>query len=251
MALLEIRGVAKSFGGIQAVDGITCEFVEGRITGLIGPNGAGKTTLFNLVTGFLPVDRGTVRYRGKAITGLPPYQIAHLGIARSFQELRIFAKMTVLDNVMLARQHQAGENILLALFGFGKVRAEEKQNREKAMGYLEFVRLADKAHELAENLAYAEQKLLALARLLATEADLLLLDEPTSGLDLNTVSEMISLVRDLISRGKTICIIEHNLDVMKDLSDWIVFLDQGRAVATGSPSDIMSDRKLAEIYFGT
>jgi ABC-type branched-subunit amino acid transport system ATPase component len=251
MALLEISGVAKRFGGILAVDGISCELAEGRITGLIGPNGAGKTTLFNLVTGFLPVDRGAVRYRGREITGLPPYQIANLGIARSFQDLRVFARMTVVDNVMLARQRQPGENIALALFGFGRVSAQEKLNRERVMDYLEFVRLADKAHELAENLSYAEQKLLVIARLLATEADLLLLDEPTSGLDPNTVGEMIELVRGLITRGKTVCIIEHNLDVVKDLSDWIVFLDQGQAVAAGRPEDIMSDRKLAEIYFGT
>jgi len=251
MPLLEIRDVAKHFGGISAVDGISCEFAEGQITGLIGPNGAGKTTLFNLVTGFLPMDRGSVRYRDHLITGLPPYRIASMGIARSFQDLRIFAQMTVLDNVMLARQHQAGENILLALFGFGKLAAEERVNRAKAMEYLEFVKLADKAQELAENLSYAEQKLLVIARLLATEANLLLLDEPTSGLDPQTVGKMIALVRDLTTRGKTICIIEHNLDVVQDLCDWIVFLDQGRVVATGRPAEIVGDRKLAEIYFGT
>ena len=124
--------------------------------------------------------------------------------------------MTVLENVMLACQHQPGENIVFALLGVGGAGAKEKQNREKVMSYLEFCKLADKADELAENLAYAEQKLLVIARLLATEADLLLLDEPTSGLDLNTVGDMIALVKNLITRGKTICIIEHNLDVMKD-----------------------------------
>jgi branched-chain amino acid transport system permease protein len=251
MALLEIRDVAKRFGGICAVDGLTCEFADGQITGLIGPNGAGKTTLFNLVTGFLPVDQGTVRYRSRLITGLPPYRIASLGIARSFQDLRIFSKMTVLDNVMVARQRQPAENAMVALFAVGKVGSHERQNRERALAHLEFVKLVDKAHELAENLAYAEQKLLVIARLLATEADLLLLDEPTSGLDPNTVTKMIGLIKDLVRHGKTICIIEHNLDVVKDLCDWIVFMDQGRAVTSGRPDEIMKDRNLAEIYFGT
>jgi branched-chain amino acid transport system permease protein len=248
--LLEVRGATKHFGGIRALSNLSLALPEGTITGLIGPNGAGKTTAFNVITGFLPPDAGTVRYRGQKITGLPPYRVARLGIARSFQDLRLFQRMTVLDNVLVARPGQAGERIGAALVGGRGLRRAEAADLDAAMAYLEFVQLLPKADEIAENLAYAEQKLLALARLLATEADLLLLDEPTSGLAPTTVEAMLELVRQLPARGKTVCIIEHNLDVIKGLSDRVVFLDGGEAIAEGRPEAIMADAKLADIYFG-
>lgn len=247
---LDVRDVSKHFGGIRAVDRLSFCLAQGRSTSLIGPNGAGKTTVFNLVTGFLPCDTGEVWFKGGRISGLPPHRISRLGIARSFQDLRLFPRMSVLDTVLLARKAQSGENLFHAFFNPVRVAGEERENREAVMAYLEFVGLADRARVLAEDLSFAEQKLLVMARLLATEAECLLLDEPMSGLDLASVRKMCGMVRELVERGKTVCLIEHNLDIVKEASDWIVFLDQGQAVATGSPEEILKNRKLAEIYFG-
>jgi branched-chain amino acid transport system ATP-binding protein/branched-chain amino acid transport system permease protein len=249
-ALLDVRAVTKHFGGISALANLSLALPEGTITGLIGPNGAGKTTAFNVITGFLTPDTGTVHYRGRDITGLVPYRIARLGIARSFQDLRLFQKMTVLDNVLVARPGQAGERLAAAIAGGRAVARDEARNLDAALGYLEFVQLAARRDEIAENLSYAEQKLLAIARLLATEADVILLDEPTSGLAPTTVQAMLDLIRRLPAGGRTVCIIEHNLDVIKGLSDRVVFLDGGEAIATGAPADILGDARLAEIYFG-
>jgi ABC-type branched-subunit amino acid transport system permease subunit/ABC-type branched-subunit amino acid transport system ATPase component len=248
--VLELSGVTKQFGGIRALSNLSLALPEGTITGLIGPNGAGKTTAFNVITGFLPPDTGTVRYRGRDITGLPPYRVARLGIARSFQDLRLFQRMTVLDNVLVARPSPLGESAARAIAGGAAVRRAEARDLDAALASLEFVELADKAGEVAENLSYAEQKLLALARLLATEADVLLLDEPTSGLAPTTVDAMLDIVRRLPERGKTVCIIEHNLDVIRGVSDRVAFLDGGEAIAAGSPEAIMADPRLADLYFG-
>lgn len=249
-ALLELTRVSKHFGGIQAVRDLTFRLLPGRVTGLVGPNGAGKTTMFNLVTGFLPADSGLIRYRDHDITNWPPYQISRVGIARSFQDVRIFPRMSVLDNVMVAAQEQAGERVMQATLGFRRVVREERLNRERSLGYLEFVGLAGKARVFAQSLSYSEQKLLALARMLATEADCLLLDEPMAGLDPGTRHRINQLIRELVPRGKTICLIEHNLDVVQEACEWLVFLDQGQVVAEGLPSDIVGDPALAEIYFG-
>jgi ABC-type branched-subunit amino acid transport system ATPase component len=248
--LLEVRGLTKSFGGIRALSNLSLALSQGTITGLIGPNGAGKTTAFNVITGFLSPDAGGVFYRGVEITGLTPYRVARLGVARSFQDLRLFQRMTVLDNVLVARPQQSGERLGHALIAGARSRKEEAANREAALAYLDFVQLGGKAAEVAENLSYAEQKLLALARLLASEAELLLLDEPTSGLAPTTVGDMLALIRKLRDHGKTVCVIEHNLDVIKGLSERVVFLDGGEAIAMGTPETIMADPRLGDIYFG-
>jgi branched-chain amino acid transport system permease protein len=248
--LLDLTGVSKRFGGIQAVRDLTFRLLPGRVTGLVGPNGAGKTTMFNLVTGFLPADSGSIRYRDQDITDWPPYRIARIGIARSFQDVRIFPRMSALDNVMVSAQHQSGERVMQAALGLRRVAREERLNRERSLGYLDFVGLGGKARVFAQSLSYSEQKLLALARMLATEADCLLLDEPMAGLDPGTRHRMNAMIRDLVPRGKTVCLIEHNLDVVQEACDWLVFLDQGHVVAEGLPSEIVGDPKLAELYFG-
>ncbi len=249
-SILRLAGVSRSFGGIKAVDDLSFELEQGVVTGLIGPNGAGKTTIFNLITGFLSLDAGCIHYQGRRIDGQPPYRIAGMGVARSFQDLRLFPKMTVLENVMVARQGQLGENVLLGVLSPPSVRRQEAANREQAMQHLRFVRLQDKAGALAEDLSYGQQKLLAIARLLNTEADLLLLDEPMSGLDPAILRRMVELIQQLEQRGKTICLIEHNLDVVREVCSWALFLDQGHAVAAGPAAQIMSDPGLADIYFG-
>jgi branched-chain amino acid transport system permease protein len=249
-ALLEVRAVTKHFGGITALANLSLALPQGTITGLIGPNGAGKTTAFNVITGFLAPETGTVLYRGRDITGLVPYRVARLGIARSFQDLRLFQRMTVLDNVLVARPGQVGERLGAAIAGGRALARDGAMHLDAALASLEFVQLIAKRDEIAENLSYAEQKLLALARLLASDADVILLDEPTSGLAPMTVGAMLDLIRALPARGRTVCIIEHNLDVIKGLSDRVVFLDGGEAIAVGAPAEIMGDARLAEIYFG-
>lgn len=248
--LLVTHGVSKSFGGIQALKGLSLTLEAGKITGLIGPNGAGKTTAFNLMTGFLAPDQGEVKFKGQDITRKAPHLLPALGIARSFQNLRLFYQMTVLDNVMVARPNQGGENLFRAVFNIRNTAKETARHRQESLEILHFAGLAEKAGELAENLSYAEEKLLGLARMMAMEADLLLLDEPASGLDPQSVERMFQIIRKLVSHGKTVCIIEHNLDVIKELSDKIVYLDEGMVFAEGAPEEILKNPELAKRYFG-
>ncbi len=248
--ILSIQGVSKAFGGIQAVQDCTFDVAPGLITGLIGPNGAGKTTVFNLITGFLRADTGSIRYKGEEITGLPPHRVEAKGVVRTFQHLRLWAKMSVLDNVLVGCRTPAGENVLTLFLRPGRVRAEEAAAHARAIEVLEFFGLAARAHELAEDLAYPEQKLLSMARMLATEADVLLLDEPTSGLDTESLARIVPMVRRLVERGKTVLLIEHNMELIAQLSDEVVFLHQGGVIARGRAHEITRDPALTEIYFG-
>ncbi len=249
-AVLRVQGVSRSFGGIQAVDDCTFEVQPGVITGLIGPNGAGKTTVFNLITGFLSANRGSIRLQGTEILGLSPHRVERLGVVRTFQHLRLWNKMSVLEHVLLGCATPAGENVFSLFLRAGAIRAEEQRARERAMGVLSFFGLTDRARDLAEDLAYPEQKLLSMARIFATEAPVLLLDEPTSGLDSESLGRIIPMVRRLVDHGKTILLIEHNMELISELADQVVFLHQGRVLAAGPPAEITSDPALTEIYFG-
>jgi branched-chain amino acid transport system permease protein len=249
--LMELEEVSRSFGGIQAVQRCSLALQAGRITGLIGPNGAGKTTVFNLMTGFYHPDRGRIRFEAREITDLPAHRIPGLGIGRSFQDLRLFNRMTVLENVLVACPSPVGERIRGIFLHPRKIREESRANLEKARAFLRFVGLEGRADELAEDLSFAEQKLLSLARLLATEAELLLLDEPTSGLDPVFMESLYPIVKALVRYGKTVCIVEHNMDVIRAVVDEVIFMNQGEVIARGSPEEIMNAPELAEIYFGT
>jgi ABC-type branched-subunit amino acid transport system ATPase component/ABC-type branched-subunit amino acid transport system permease subunit len=248
--ILEVKDLSKSFGGLRAVDNFFMGLEKSKITALVGPNGCGKTTAFNLITGFLKPDKGGIRFRDQDITNLPAYKMPHIGIARSWQDVRIFQGMTVLDNLLIARQDQAGESLFKLFIMPWRFKSEEEENRRKAFSYLEAVGLSKKESEIARNLSYAEQKLLAIARLLTTEAQILLLDEPSSGVDPNWVEHLMEIIRELASSGKTICIVEHNLDVVKGVSDTVYFMAEGRKIAQGTAKELMADPKLAEIYFG-
>ncbi len=248
-AALEGQGLSKRFGGIVAVTGFDIEIAPGRITGLIGPNGAGKTTAFNLLTGFLQPNEGEVRYRGRSLRGLKPHQIVSAGVARSFQDLKLFTGLTVLENVLVALPAQRGDRLHYVYFAPWVVRREERENLARAMSVLEFVGLADRAGELASNLSYAEEKLLVVARLLATGAEALLFDEPLSGLAPNALAKVMPIFKRLAESGRTLCIIEHNLDVIRELCDTVVFLDEGRKLAQGTPEQLMQDPELSERYF--
>lgn len=250
--ILEVKGLSKSFGGLRAVADVSFSLPFGQITGLIGPNGCGKTTFFNLITGFLIPDKGAIYVRGKDVTNLPPYKIVKSGgLARSWQDVRIFQEMTVLDNVLVACPNQSGENLLLLFFKPWRVAQEERKNYRKALEYLNRVGLLNKAGQLAKNLSTAEQKLVAIARLLATEAPLLLLDEPTAALDLESLERIMKLIRLIAEQGeKTILLVEHNLDVVRGLVEKTYFMSEGKILAYGKPTELMADPKLVEVYFG-
>lgn len=248
--VLEAQGLKKSFGGIAAVDGVDFVLPERRITGLVGPNGAGKTTLFNMLTGMIPPDEGSIQLRHKKIRSKTPDAIARMGMARSFQDVRLFKAMTVLDNVTLANNENAGERLLDLFLRPWEVRRAERRAKGRAIEFLSFVGMADKANWLAGGLSYAEQKLVAIARLLATGADVLLLDEPTSGVDPQWVENVAGVIRALPEVGKTVCIVEHSLHALGLMVDHCYFMEYGRITAEGSLSDLMNEPRLVKAYFG-
>ncbi len=241
--LLETTGMSKTFGGLKAVDNVSFALREGIVTTLVGPNGAGKTTLFNLITGHLDPDAGEVTWLGKSIKGVPHWKIAQAGIGRTFQDLKLFDQMTVLENALTVTERGAW------LWQSGG-KAGLAARHERAEQALVAVGLADRRNARAVDLAYAERKFLSIARILASGARLWLLDEPASGLDPGSYERFVNLVRDQLQHGITICIIEHNLDIVKGISDRIAFLDQGRLLAEGEPQSILADPALAAIYFG-
>ena len=248
--LLVVDDVVVQFGGVTAVNHASFVAESGRVTGLIGPNGAGKTTVFNLITGFLKADRGSILLRGTELLGLPPHEVERRGVVRTFQHLRLWSKMTVLENVLLGCATPMGESVFSLFLRTAAVRAEDTRARERAMEVLEFFGLAGRRHQLAEDLAYPEQKLLSMARIFATDAPVMLLDEPASGLDGESLRRIVPLVRRLVAHGKTVLLIEHNMELIAELSDVVVFLHQGRVLAAGAPAAITRDPALTEIYFG-
>ena len=247
---LELIDVSKSFDGLKAVDQVSIGLQKGKITALIGPNGAGKTTIFNLISGFIKPDMGQILYRGQNIVGLSPWEIASLGIGRLFQDVRVFSRLTVLDNVLAAFKGQKGEKVMVAILERGKVLSEEARNKEKALELLRFVGLAEKASDLAENLSYGQQKLLSIARLLAAEADVLLLDEPTAGVNPAMIGQILKVARTLAEQGKTVVIIEHNMNVVVEVADWVYFMDDGQIVSFGLPKDVLGDPEVRRAYIG-
>lgn len=249
-AYLQVEGLDHSFGGLRALNECSFTIAQGRITCLVGPNGAGKTTIFNVITGFLRPDEGTVTFRNRRLDGLRPQSIVHAGIARTFQNLRLFTDLSALDNVLIALGSQFGEEPLGAMFRPLHTARTQARRREEARATLDHVGLADRARELVRNLSYGEQKLLTVARVLATGAELLLLDEPASGLSAGALDAVMALLRRLQAEGKTLLVVEHNTRVVQQIADDVLFLHQGHLMAQGTPEQIISDPALAEIYFG-
>jgi branched-chain amino acid transport system permease protein len=248
--VLEVRGLTKAFGGIQAAEGLDMDLRRGTITALVGPNGAGKTTVFNLLTGAIRPDRGQVILNGRDVTGMSPNKVANLGMVRSFQDVRVFPRLTSLQNVMLGVQGQVGEKLpRLFLDPVGTARSE-RETREKASEWLGFVGMSAMAGIPAGALGFGQQKLVALARVLATEAEVVLLDEPASGIDQQWVDAMLELIEELRPQGRTVCIVEHNLAVVGRLADHIYFMELGRITAQGGFEELTSEPRLAEAYFG-
>jgi branched-chain amino acid transport system permease protein len=249
--VLQTAGVSKRFGGIVAASDLSIELRRGTITALVGPNGAGKTTVFNLLTGAIPPDQGSVVLNGDELVGLDPYQVARKGMVRSFQDVRLFNRLSCLQNVMMAVQSQPGENFGTLAVAHGKVVKAETETRAKAMDWLGFVGMADFANVSAGALSYGQTKLISLARVLATEADVLLLDEPASGIDTKWVDTMLDLIEQVRDQGRTVCVVEHNLHVVGRLADHTYFMELGQITAQGTIAELTNTPRLAEVYFGT
>ncbi len=248
--ILQADGITKHFGGVTAAEDLSLTLSPDRVTALVGPNGAGKTTVFNLLTGFIPPDAGTVQVDGQVLDGLAPWQRARMGVVRTFQDVRLFQQVNVIDNVLVAMPGQEGERLSMLYSRPGVVRRQERDNVDKALSYLEFVGLRDRAYEPTAALAFGEQKLVSLARLAASEADVMLLDEPASGVDRQWVRAILRFIERVSQEGKTICVVEHNLDVVRAIADHVYFMELGRIIAEGPPDELMSDERLAGIYFG-
>jgi ABC-type branched-subunit amino acid transport system ATPase component len=249
-ALLQLEGLDKRFGGLHAIRDLSLSVEGGKITAFIGPNGAGKTTLFNLVTGALRPDQGKVSYAGRDLAGLRPDEVAQAGIARTWQDLRLFGRLSCEENVMVAFPDQPGERVAAVLFQWGRVQRREAELREKTAEILAFVGLADKREALARDLGYAEAKMLALARALALDAPLLMLDEPCSGLDHGALDKVRHVMKELVAQGRTICLIEHNMALVREVADRGIFLEHGRLVASGDVAGLMAEEGLRRRYLG-
>jgi branched-chain amino acid transport system permease protein len=249
--VLETTGVGKRFGGIIAANELNIQLRHGTVTALVGPNGAGKTTVFNLLTGFIPPDSGTVVLNGEQLVGLNPNQVARKGLVRSFQDVRLFNRLSCLQNVMMAVQNQPGENFATLAFSHRKVLSVEAKTSAKALDWLGFVGMADCADVPAGRLSYGQTKLVALARVLATEAAVLLLDEPASGIDTKWVDIILELIEAVREQGRTVCVVEHNLHVVGRLADHTYFMELGEITASGTIAELTTNPRLAEAYFGT
>ncbi len=247
---LEIEQLSKSFGGLQALDRVSFEVQMGAIQALIGPNGAGKTTCFNLISGILPPSSGSIRLMGQEISGLPPHQIARLGLARTFQNIQLFTGMTVLDNVLVGQHIHLHGGLLATLLNLPSIRRQERRSVALVMELLDFVGLADKAHWQADNLAYGEQRRLEIARALALQPRLLLLDEPAAGMNPRETEELMALISAIQERQITVLLIEHDMNLVMNISKRIVVFDQGRVIAQGPPRAIRQNPQVIEAYLG-
>jgi neutral amino acid transport system ATP-binding protein len=250
--ILEVREVTRSFGGLRAVDGASLDVEPGSITALIGPNGAGKSTLFNVVSGFLAADRGTVRFEGRRIDRSAPHRSARSGLVRTFQVPRALTRLSVFDNVLLAASGHPGERLSGLLLRPGRARARERQARERATQLLELVRLESHAGDYAGVLSGGERKLLDFARVLMAGPRLVLLDEPMAGvsptLGRQLVEHALGLRADL---GMTFLFVEHDLDMVMEASDRVIVMNEGRVIASGAPADIRADERVVDAYLGT
>ena len=251
MALLEVKNLTKNFGGLTAVGDVTLELNEGELVGLIGPNGAGKTTLFNLLTGVYVPSDGSIVLDGHRLNGKNPYKIASLGLGRTFQNIRLFKNLSVLDNVLIAFTNHHKPHIFASFFRLPVFYKNEEELRQKAMDLLKIFDLDGEAATLAKNLAYGQQRRLEIVRALATEPKILFLDEPAAGMNPQETAELTSLIRRIQKEFNiTIMLIEHDMSLVMGVTERIYVLEYGRLIAHGTPDEIKNDKRVIEAYLG-
>jgi ABC-type branched-subunit amino acid transport system ATPase component len=250
MALLEARGITKRFLGVTAVDAVDLTVEAGELVSLIGPNGSGKTTLFNCVTGYLAPDAGRVLFRGHDVTGVAAHRIARLGLGRTFQLVSVFPRLSALENLLTFLQQHQEESVVARLVRTPRVRRFEAAAIDRARTLLESVGLAARANAPAGSLSYGQRKLLAFAAALMPDPDLLLLDEPAAAVNPTMIQQMKEQIRALHRQGKAVLLVEHNMDVVMDISQRVVVLDHGQKIAEGPPEAVRRDAKVVEAYFG-
>ena len=250
MNILEIQNLVKDYDGIKALNNLSFEVDENSITALIGPNGSGKTTAFNIITGFIKSDCGKILFQGKDISNLSPDKIARLSIGRTFQNIRLFPQISVLENVLLGLKYEKGDTFAAAIFQTKNMKREDEENEKKALEILEFVHLLKNKDTLAENMSHGQRKLLELAKIIALDPKLFLLDEPTAGLFPKIKKIMFDLLEQLKERGKTILFIEHDLNSVMNVADKVIVLDHGQLIAQGTPGEIKNNPEVQKVYLG-
>ncbi len=246
--ILQTEDVSKHFGGIKALQDVSMQAESGKITGLIGPNGSGKTTLFNIITGFLSPDQGRIRFFETEIGNLPHYKIARLGLYRTFQLSLNPQRMTVMENMLLCPQDQAGESMLRTIFSPGRVKEQEKDHLRRAKEILELVNLQDMADTYAGSLSGGQKKLLCLAQALMVNPRLILLDEPVAGVNPRLIDDILTTIRELRSKGQNFLIVEHNMKVIRQICDEVYVLDAGKIIAQGPPEETLQQEEVLKAY---
>ncbi|MCL4535794.1 MAG: ABC transporter ATP-binding protein [Bacteroidetes bacterium] len=250
MSIVQTLSLRKAFGGLVAVDGLDLAFEEGKITAVIGPNGAGKTTLFNLITGVFPPSEGEVRFAGRNLNGLGPHQRAALGIACTFQNARLFPKMTALENVMVGRHSRSHAGFVESALRTPRARREEEEILLQSIRYLNLVGLGSRSQELAGSLPLGQQKLLAIARALSTEPKVLLLDEPGAGLNTLEKWDLGDLIQRIRDMGVTVLLVEHDMELVMRIAQWVVVLEFGRRIAEDTATAVQRDPRVIAAYLG-